>query len=357
MRYTIFLKILNTTYDLVSCPRYSYINIGRLSSIGAFRWVLRLLSYAVKRGKSLTSDEWKFPEITASMAAEIDMWTHLQELSNHDFPYFAIFTLFKIAHQEVRVLNLDPLNQIIDAIQSTFTAVKDNTPDNDGNCLSAVIFWRLVLIRCLLQILQDSCAGIETPSKNNIVKAILDVINVKLLALILSKTNDEATYCLTLRIFGLLIEINPTVLRDFLAIDGFKLLQHRFCDSFPFALIAISIFFRIPLSAVPYVSEVEEIESLCVSLLTDNCPGPNFTDLSQTSDYLMPSTLASDFIIPFLGYIIDCIHSSFDGLDNRQANISHFILAILRQAYERFPLLRKFLIPRISTDKVIILCI
>lgn len=340
-------------HDLTLCPKYAFINCARFSSIGLYRWILRLVKNITKKSAGL-KDDWKFIEIADSDAANNDIFEFMPTTDNYLLPYFAVNILVKIAALEVRVLNFEPIQQMVDAIYSTFTSPSIEQSSDSTTILTSAALWRVILIRALMelftQIKNVPVDAVKASVASSMLKMLLEIVNVKFIILVLLSTEDIASNTMCLRLFALLVETTPLVIREFIAFEGFTIIQSRLCTSLAFALPALGLFFRVPSVSVPYAQSASEMKDIQIRFLSEKFLGPVFTDLTQTSDYLLPTSIASNFVNPLLYLILDCIKpSSIAGLELYQ---SCFVLSTLCKAYDVYSSFKKTIVNKGFLDKL-----
>ena len=324
------------------------INITRLASLSFFRWILRLFSFGIRRD-SVSPGEWVFPSLTVEAVARQDVFKYLR-LPECAFLHDAVIIMQKVVVQEAQLGSMDRIHQIADAIIDTFS-FKSWTIENK---LSSSSFWRIVLLRLLIQLCNDLDLLCESTSRPGVLRAFADAVNVKFIVLILSKVDDAATFCLTFRLFGIFLEFYPSMVRDFAALDPFRLLSPKLSDSFAVVIVSFGVFFRAPHNDVPYLDDVSDFDGLIASLLEDKWDkgGPAYDDITQTSDLLLPSTITQDFILPLLLFILDGVHSGYEGLEDNEASRSIFILNVLRKGLIKFSALKKSLVSKVTVEKL-----
>ena len=256
----------------------------------------------------------------------------------------------KIVLQEAQLGSMDRIHQISDAIVDTFS-FKAWTNENK---LSSSSFWRVVLLRLLIQIFVDLDLLCDSTSRPGVLRAFTEAVSVKLIVLILSRADDAATFCLTFRLFGIFLEFYPSLVREFAAMDPFRLLSPKLSSSFPVVVVSFGVFFRAAHDLVPYLDDVSDFDGLIGSLMEDKLEkgGPAFDDIAQTSDLLLPSSVSQDFVVPFLLFIMDGIHSGYEGLEDSETSRSVFILNVLRKGLAKFPALKKALISKVTVEKL-----
>ena len=323
-------------------------NTTRLASLGFFKWVLRLFSFGIRRD-CLSPGEWLFPSVDIESLAMQDIFKYLNGLDS-TFLKDAVIVMQRIVLQEAQLGSMDRIHQIADAIIDTFSF----NSFADDKRLSASSFWRIVLLRVLVEIYVDLTLSIDITSKAAILKAFVDAISIKFVVIVLSKIEESATFCMLLRLYGALVELHPSLIRDIASYDPFRLLSLRVGTSFAAVTVALSVFFRVPHEDIPYLNEITNYTELSSSLIQDKLDkgGPAYDDILQTSDLLLPNTIAIDYVLPLLDLILDGVHGGCDGLEDKEASRSIFILSTLRKGMNRFTALKKCLISKTAVNKL-----
>ena len=323
-------------------------NTTRLASLGFFKWVLRLFSFGIRRD-SLSPGEWLFPSVDVESIAMQDILKYLKGLDS-TFLRDAVIVMQRIVLQEAQLGSMDRIHQIADAIIDTFSF----NSFTDDKRLSASSFWRIVLLRLLAQIYVDLTVSIDITSKATVLKAFVDAISIKFVVVVLSKIEEPATFCMLLRLYGTLVELHPSLIREFAPYDPFRLLSPRVGTSFAAVTVALSVFFRVPHEDIPYLDEISNYTELSSLLIQDKLDkgGPAYDDILQTSDLLLPNTISIDYVLPLLDLILDGVHGGCDGLEDKEASRSIFILSTLRKGMSKFAALKKCLISKTAVNKL-----
>lgn len=365
-RFPFVIEVLKLIVALLTDPKYGHLNAKRLSSLGVSRWALLLggfgaTLYCEQIEKRFSSSSSSSSSTSSSSSNDqLNDWhincqtaeeTANENVDKDEFLYLIISVVYEVMRVDIRKRDLDLVANLI-----TFTCVARAT-----NSASSTSTKSLREVSTFAQ-RPISFKPTEVPVKSSSTLQPIEVLRVYLLRLlcnlydyssggllfrssftsewclsVIERSSDDATKAHFLRFLGMMILRDASFQKDFSNKDGFKALDLSLAanvNRLPVILPLLAVFFRIPMSIIPYPCDVKESSKVVDLLDLEECPGPDISEpvLTETT-------------LPVLAIIFDCLSncSKIKEPDEQMKLQNDIVLGMFEKAIASKPTFRQLM--------------